>query len=488
MLGKEADKLIRVKKEGIPKTLQVTLAFTICNVIQKGIAFFTIPFFTRFLSTSQMGQVTVYMSWLEILTVFLTLQLPYGSFSKAMIKFESSRDEYLSSVEGIVLTLTIIYLFILYFFGTWISSVVHISKGFLFIMAFEILSNSGLLFWSARKRMDYEYLSVVLVTLLVSVLSPILSFLLIFHMDERGNAKILGNSFIVIIVGLIIFIICLFKGGKFFDKSYWKYAFGFNIPLIPYYLSQIVFNSSDRIMIEQISGEDKAGIYGVVYNLAFVLMFLLNAFNNAYTPWFLNKIKTGDVADNIKLTNYISVVFSSFICMVVMFAPEMVYVLGGDEYIEAVWIVPPVALSLILLFYTQIFANYEFYYEKKRYLVISSILAAVINITLNYLTVPKLGYIAAGYTTFLSYLIMMLVNYFAAKKLIVDSKLESSGFDMKRLLIVFFSFLIFSIICMTLYYSLVIRVIIACTITIFLIAFRKKIISSLLVIRDTMKD
>ena len=42
------------------------------------------------------------------------------------------------------------------------------------------------------------------------------------------------------------------QGKKFFSKKYWKYALKFNIPLIPYYLSQVVFNTSDRIMISYI--------------------------------------------------------------------------------------------------------------------------------------------------------------------------------------------------------------------------------------------
>ena len=49
------------------------------------IAFLTTPIFTRIMSAEEYGVVSVYNSWISILTVVLTLQLATGVYNKAMI-------------------------------------------------------------------------------------------------------------------------------------------------------------------------------------------------------------------------------------------------------------------------------------------------------------------------------------------------------------------------------------------------------------------
>ena len=117
-------------------------------------------------------------------------------------------------------------------------------------MFLETLFQSSFMFWCSRQRFDYKYVSVVIVTIIMSILSPVLAFVLIGFTEERGYARILGYSFVYIGIGLVLYIINCKKGKKFFTKKYWKYALSLNLPLIIYYLSQMLFNQSDRLMIK----------------------------------------------------------------------------------------------------------------------------------------------------------------------------------------------------------------------------------------------
>lgn len=477
---------MNTKTENSPNAIKMTAAFLVCNIIQKGIAFLTIPVFARMLSTEQMGLVTVYLSWMEILTVFLTLQLPYGSFSKAMVKFENRRDEYTSAVEGICVILSGVFLILLIPFGKAISNFARIPVYLFVLMTAEILASAGLLFWSGKQRFEYKYIAVVIVTLIVSLLSPLFQLFLIQSAGDKGLAKIVGNSVIVISFGGTIFLLNIIKGKRLFSKEFWKYAFSFNIPLLPYYLSQIVFNTSDRIIIDDLCGKDKAGIYGVVYNISYVLVFVINSFNNAYTPWFFQRLKSKNIAKNRELSIYVAVILLVPILLLILFAPELVGLIGGANYVESVLVVPSVSLSILLLFYTQVFVNYEFYYEKKKLLVLSSILAAVINIILNYACIPVWGYVVAGYTTFFSYFILMLINYIAARLLTKDVPSKESGFDMKWFMLVLFCAIAFSFAFVMLYDWLIVRIII-CAITIVLaVILRKTIVNMVNAIREIM--
>ena len=61
----------------MPLAIKAGLWFTICNLLQKGISFITVPIFTRIMSTEDYGLYSIYISWYSIMTIFATLHLSY---------------------------------------------------------------------------------------------------------------------------------------------------------------------------------------------------------------------------------------------------------------------------------------------------------------------------------------------------------------------------------------------------------------------------
>ena len=82
---------IKKRYNEIPLTVKVSTSYAVCSILQKCLSFITLPLFTRLLTTEQYGQYTIYSSWSGILMIFLTLNLAYGSFQTAMVKFEEKR-------------------------------------------------------------------------------------------------------------------------------------------------------------------------------------------------------------------------------------------------------------------------------------------------------------------------------------------------------------------------------------------------------------
>ena len=98
--------------KGMSVEARASIWYTICGIIIKCMAFITLPIFTRLLTTEEYGLSTIYSSTAAIVIIFVSLQLPYGSLSTAMIKYKHKRDRYLSSVCGICIVLTLIYFMI----------------------------------------------------------------------------------------------------------------------------------------------------------------------------------------------------------------------------------------------------------------------------------------------------------------------------------------------------------------------------------------
>ena len=451
--NKKAEKNVQVK---------ASLAYTICSIVQKGLTFITMPIFTRLLTEEQYGLFSIYFSWSAIITIFTTLNLPYGSFSKAMVKFEDSRNQYISAVQVICIILSVV-LFAIYFpLRKYFNEIFELPTFLVIIMLVEIVANFAILCWSGRCRFEYKYISVVLVTILIALCSPAVALIFIFTTGEanKGYARILGSAFVTIAVGTAFLIYNFAKGKNPFKKDMFKYALGMNGALIFYYLSQVVFNQSDRIMISHMIGMDKAAIYSVAYNLAIVLTFIIDAINNSYVPWFYEKIKKGEAKDNKKISVLLTIFIGFLLLGIIALAPELIYILAGKNYLEAKWVVAPIAMSLLLLFLSQQFINVEFYYEKKYFLVIASIGAALVNVGLNFWLIPKYGYIAAGYTTLLSYIIFALCNYLVFVWLLKRQKLKNDMYNIPLLLLILVVFMGIGFLAMFLYNYSIVRYII----------------------------
>ena len=466
---------IKEKIRNLPIQTKVSVAFIVCSVVQKFLSIITLPLFTRLLTTEQYGQLSIYTSWSAIIGLFTTLNMPYGSMSAAMVKFEDRREDYIGVVQMFCIILSSLFLMIYLPLSSFFNKFLELPTGIVIIMIVEIFSSASIQSWMEKQKFEYKYKPIVAITLLVSFLAPMFALVLVNIFEERGYARIIGSAVIGIIFGLSIAIYNFSKSKKINNKEMWKFALSMNIPLLIYYLSQVVFNQSDRVMISHMCGLDKAGIYSIAYSFAMILNFVVNAINSSYLPWFYGKLKENNTIENRKITLLISLLIAILLIFVIWLAPEAVWILAGEKYVEAIWIVPPIAMCVLLLFYTQLSINVEFYYEKKLLLVLSSILSAVVNIVLNLLLIPKFGYFAAGYTTLISYVIFAVMNYIAMKSFIKKKNLQVKDmYNVPALLGLFAVFMLISFVGMMLYKVMWLRIaIIAIVCIIILINYKK---------------
>lgn len=474
---------IKEKWSKIPLTVKVSTSYAVCSILQNCLAFITVPLFTRLLTTEQYGQFTIYSSWSGILMIFITLNLAYGSFSAAMIKYENRRDEYITAIQGICLLLTGIF-FLLYFpFRNLWNRLFELPTLLVCLMVIEILFTNATNMWMGKNRFEFKYKKVVMLSFAMSSISPTLSYVLVINSVEKGYARIIGSALVNISIGFVIFVISTKRGRKLYDKEFWKYALEFNIPLIVYYLAQVIFNQSDRIMISHMTGTDNAAMYGVAYNLAMVLTFVLNAINGSYVPWVYAKIKNGDGEENKPVSIVLVLLISLMILCVIWYAPEIIIIMAGKQYAAAIYVVAPVSMSLLLLFYSQLFINVEFYYEENKMLVYASIGAAVLNIVLNYILIPVFGFVAAGYTTLVSYIVFALSNYYAMQMVLKNRNLPDNLYDYRKLLLLFLTFVFVGFLGVALYSWFILRMIITIFILVLIILNKNKFLDTIEIIK-----
>lgn len=460
--------------KAVSKEAKASLAYTVCSILQRAISYLTLPIFARLLSTEEYGLQTVYQSTMALLLIFTSLQLPYGSFSPAMMRYEADRDGYVSAIIGLCTLLSGVFLSLYLPFRSFWNRWLNLPDSLIILMVFEMLAATVTTLWMGRLRFEYRYKPIVALSLLSAVFSSLIPLAAVLMSAHKGLARIFAHSFVVILTGLILSLHCFAKGRKFFDRAYWKYALGFNIPLVPYYLSQMIFNQSDRLMIDRFEGRSAAAQYGVAYSLAVVLNFVLNSINNSFIPWEYGNIKSGEPEKTKPVANAIAFLMAFLLLGIIALAPEIILVMAGEKYVPAIWVVPPVAMSLLFLFYTQLFGNVEFYHEEKMYLVLASLLSAITNVALNAVYIPKYGFVAAAYTTLFSFILFALCNYGMMKRTCQKHGMSANMYDYKTLILLALAFMSFGFVLMALYrYRLPRFTLIALVLAVLFVARRK---------------
>jgi O-antigen/teichoic acid export membrane protein len=144
------------------------------------------------------------------------------------------------------------------------------------------------------------------------------------------------------------------------------------------------------------------------------------ALNSAWVPWFYEQMNKG-AYDHIRrrATQYLLGYFALISALIVS-APLLVRLLGPPEFEVSMAVVPVVMGGLFFNLPYSLFTNVEFFEKRTIYISIGTGAAAILNVVLNIWLLPVLGYVAAAWTTLVSY-----VALFVFHALIVRYRLRS---------------------------------------------------------------
>lgn len=458
--------------------------FALCSILQKGISFITVPIFTRLLSAEQYGTYSLYLSWLQIFTIITSLYLYYGVFNNGMNKYDEDRDTYISSMQGLTLTITLIVMVVFFLSYNYLESFIGLPPLLLGLMLVEMALTPALSFWSGRQRFEYKYKALVVLTLLKSIANPVLGIIAVNFSAEKDVARIVSIVVVEVLFCAPIMVQQFRKGKMWYHKNYWNYALRLAIPLLPHYLSGMILNQGDRIMISKMVGVSEVAYYSVAYSVGMLVQIFTNAINNSFTPWVYQRIKS-DNYKNIPDTVNFLLCFISLLCFfVMMISPELVILFGTDGYSSAAYVIPPVAASVYFIYLYNVLAIPQFYFERTQFLMVSSIIAAIVNIGLNYIFIRLFGYIAAGYTTLACYVIYSIGHYLVSKQVMEKYIPGKKLYDFRLILIVSLIVILLGTFSNLLFEYRIVRLLILMGCTMMFLVRRKEIVSKIRLINS----
>ena len=403
-----------MKKES-NKVLISGIWYTISNFFLKGIVFITTPIFARLLTQAEFGTFTNYTSWINILLVFTTLNVE-ATLISARYEHEDELDEYISSMLLLSMTSTLLWWLGANVFAKWATSILNMTSVQMNLMFAYLFTLPAINLFQSRERFFYKYKVSVALSIILSLGSSLLSVALVFALDSSLDGRIIGYIVPNVIVGIGLIVYLLYLGRKICIK-FWKEALRIVLPFIPHLLSLSMLNQMDRIMITKICGESDTALYGLAYNVALIITLLLTSLNGAFSPWLGENLARKEYKKIKDVSKGYVLLFVYFAMGIMLLAPELLLVLGGKSYIEAKWVMVPVAVGCICQFIYTLFVNVEQFEKKTMGMAFASVSAALLNYILNATFIPRYGYIAAAFTTLAGYLWLLLVHMFLVYKM-----------------------------------------------------------------------
>src|SRR5690606_14381980 len=289
--------------------------FAFFNVLNSAIPFLLLPILTAYLSPEHYGVVDIFYNTTLIITPFIGLCIVQSIgrfyFEKIVLsRFVSTVLVVLLSTGLIITALSLVFNIVFedYLLGYDIPPYL-IFLAFLYTL-FTQISEILLALW----RVSYKVAHFGIFRVSKTALDLGLSIFLIASLGYGWEGRIYPQV-IVAFLFAIIALYLLYKLGYLknlkADKTYKKEALSYSVPLIFHTFGGYVINFSDRFFILIMLSMTDVGVYSVAYQIGMVMSLVQNSFNQAWVPFFFQKLKedTDSARRKIVQITYIYIAF-----------------------------------------------------------------------------------------------------------------------------------------------------------------------------------
>jgi O-antigen/teichoic acid export membrane protein len=239
---------------------------------------------------------------------------------------------------------------------------------------------------------------------------------LAIYLNKGINGVAIGFLLSSMICLCINVIIIFFQIGVIIPKfKNLKEHLSFGIPTIPQIASQWLVNSSDRYIIALFLGTTYVGYYSPSYSIGYLismlfmpLSFLLPSFLSEY--YDQGNIKEVNHIINYSLKYYLTIAIPAVFGLSLLAKPLLINMSTVEIAQNSSLIIPIVAISTLILGVLYILQQIIVLEKRTKLLGKIWILAALLNLGLNYLLIPYFGIIVAAITTFASFSVSTLIS------------------------------------------------------------------------------
>ncbi len=422
-----------------------TAVYGVTTIVGRLLNYFLVPLYTYTFPPDQYGVVTEFYAYAVLLQILLTYGMETGYFRFSEKNYES--DTVFSTAFTSLMTTSSIFILLVYLFAPQIASALGYAQHVEYVVYFAFilgLDAVSAIFFARLRRQNkvwkfafYKILNISLnigFNLFFILLCPYLykhnphNSLCILYNPNVGVGYIFISNLIASTVTFLVFIPSLVKIKYKFDYRLWLNLLAYSLPLLITGLTGAINEVADRIMLKFLTVVPpgtpnpndyvmyQIGIYGANAKIAVIMMLFVQAFRYAAEPFFFSYAKEKDAhqvfADVMKYYMITALLIFLFVELYLDFVRYFI----SPKYFEGLKIVLPMLISRM---FVGIFFLLSFWYkltDRTHYGMVIFLIGSFITVGMNYLLIPRIGYMGCALTSMTTYFVMVVISYLWGRK------------------------------------------------------------------------
>lgn len=412
------------------KIVYNVFASSLSKILSTVGALISIGLITRYLGKNDFGLYVIALAFFQLFNSVGDWGL-YQTMTREISTPDTNEEEIVSNVSGLRIIVSS-FIILLSPIAIWFlpySPQLKIAI-FLVCLAFFFSSLSQLLVGLYQKRLKMD--QVAFAELAGKAVQVFLIFLGIKF--DLGFNFIVGTLLITMALNFLIIFLISRKFIKFkpkFNPSYWKPFLKQAFPIGLSVIVTFIYFKADSIILSFFRDPNEVGIYGAAYKIIENLSFFPSMIVGLTMPIFAYNVFT----NREKFELIVNKNFKVFVILVlplligtVFLAEGIIDLIAGPDFAQSALVLRILIFSIAFIFFGNLFNNILIVAKLQKQLFWALLVAAVINVSLNLLFIPKFSYLATSYVSVLTEgLVVVFGAFITFKHLRFVPKTDSFG-------------------------------------------------------------
>jgi len=384
-----------------------------------------LPIYTRYLSPSDYGIVTLFVMFGNLSAGTLSFSLHFASFryyfqfKEDLRRFTTLNSTNAAFVLGIFVTAG----FCIYYSSHWLSAFLFEGRLSNRLITLSFLSGCLeyiLLYMTILLTAQVQPMRYAAITVSRIIIATSFSFYFIFKYSLTYLALIYSLIISQSIMIIFVFIMSrdLFKFR--FSFSDLKMSLRLSSPLLPNSMIGVISSSFDRTMLTKVKGTDSVGYYSFGERFTLIIKVIQDAVNKSWEPFFLDRAhENTDESKNAIIRRFYEIAFLLMIIGmgIIYFSEEIIKLLTTKAFYPSMYVTPLYVFYYLFAITGSLTMNQIQFSKKMLYLLPTSAFSVIANIALNILLIPRYGAVGAAGALALSALVSNLSSLYFAMRL-----------------------------------------------------------------------
>ena len=409
---------------------RASAAYIATSAVAKTMGILTTPIFTRLLNTGEYGSFTLYMSILGFASLTVSAVSSGSAVYKGLSFSGNEKDRFIKSNIATVIAFSSLICLVLFAFSPFFD----ISTELVAALSVQILCDGIVGFYLTVNKFSYRYREVATVTLLEAILTPALSIIILSYVGGGYRVRIFSILSVSLICAIVSLARLVSQNKRSPSIKEVRTLLRTALPLLPHSIATAASGETDKLILASLLGSSALAKYSVVHSVGIAMTFIIGAILSALNPWIMRRLASDESTTVGEVVSLIFRILCAATVILVALIPEAMLFLAPREYSDASGAALPIALSVLSYFITAVSSVGLMYADGSKLISRASISAALSGVILNYMLIPPLNYLGAGYAQLLSKTISAVLSAYYLTKLSIGGMLV-----MKEIIYPFFT-------------------------------------------------